>query len=246
MNLQGLFLVTGSTRGIGLAIAKDIIKSGGQVIFHGRNEGAAKAVCRNLQGIDYFAVDLSSKSGSEELFEWAHKKDYRFNGLVLNAGFSSYPAPGNEELIDYRDSWENNYWATVSALISLRPLLNKNSSIVAISSICGMEALGCPIPYSDSKAAILNFVKNMANPLGKRGIRVNAVSPGNILFEGSVWSKKLQQDREATTDYIKTNVPLGEFGRLEDIVSMVQFLLCTDSKFVTGANFVIDGGQTRS
>lgn len=246
MNLEGLFLVTGSTRGIGLAIAEDIIKAGGKVIFHGRNEGTAKSVCRDLQGIDYFAVDLSSKSGSEDLFEWAHKKNYRFDGLILNAGFSSYPSPGHEKLIDYRDSWANNYWATVSTLISLKPLLNKNSSIVAIGSICGMEALGCPIPYSDSKAAILNFVKNISKPLGKHGIRVNLVSPGNILFDGSVWSKKLQQDRETTTEYIKANVPLSKFGSLEDVVSMVRFLLCSDSGFVTGANFVIDGGQTRA
>ena len=100
--------------------------------------------------------------------------------------------------------------------------LRKNKgNCLFISSICGLAALNAPIPYSVAKSAINYSVKNLANMLGKDGIRINAISPGNILHKGSVWEKKLLKMK--SKKMIKNNVPLNKFGSPKDISSMTIF-----------------------
>ena len=118
-----------------------------------------------------------------------------------------------------------------------------NSSIVFISSIAGIHDLGAHLGYKSAKRNIIDYSQFLAKILSSRKIRVNTVSPGNIFFKGGNWSKKLQKNEKLIRKYIKENVPLNSFGRPEDIAIIVAYLLSTKSKFVTGANFVIDGGQ---
>ncbi|MDD1667411.1 MAG: SDR family oxidoreductase, partial [Methanomicrobiales archaeon] len=96
-----------------------------------------------------------------------------------------------------------------------------------------------------SKAALLAYMKNTASLVARHGIRMNAVSPGNIFFEGGTWDRKLREDRTAVERYIGEQVPLGRFGTPEEIARVVCFLASDASAFITGANVIIDGGQTR-
>ena len=84
----------------------------------------------------------------------------------------------------------------------------------------------------------------MTSIIAKHGIRINSISPGNILFPGSVWDEKLKNSKNTTKKYIKKNVPLNKFGRIDDISNMVIYISSQKSKFINGANFVIDGGQS--
>jgi 3-oxoacyl-[acyl-carrier protein] reductase len=121
-------------------------------------------------------------------------------------------------------------------------LLKKtHGNIIFISSIAGCETLGAPIAYSCAKTALLAYSKNLANELGKYKIRVNSISPGNVLFDNSTWSEKIKNDKQKVLTYISSNVPLNEFATPEDIAKAVIFLeQCT---FVAGSNIVVDGGQ---
>ena len=123
---------------------------------------------------------------------------------------------------------------------------NNNSSITFISSICGMETLGCPIAYSSAKSALISYAKNLSLYLGKKGIRINIVSPGNIMFPGSTWEQKISEDPDKVNSMLNNEVPLGCLGDVEDVASLVVFLASRRAKFVNGANFVVDGGQSRS
>ena len=133
-------------------------------------------------------------------------------------------------------------------LIGHNDLLSKNKGkIVCISSICGLEVIpGAPVTYSVSKSALNSYVKSMSFPLSRRGISINAIAPGNILFDGSTWDQKTKSNPTAVRDYITTNVPLNKFGTTSDISSLCSYLLSPLGNFITGSVFTIDGGQTRS
>ena len=119
--------------------------------------------------------------------------------------------------------------------------------ILCISSICGKEYVkGAPVAYSVAKAALNNFVKFQSEILAERSIRINAIAPGNIIFKGSSWEKKIKNNKKKVEKFIDKNVPLKTFGTTEDVSNMSSFLLSEKSKFITGAVFVIDGGQTKS
>ena len=95
-----------------------------------------------------------------------------------------------------------------------------------------------------AKAALNFYLKSLSHYLSFLGVKINVISPGNIFFDGSVWDKKMKKNKKATKDLIRKTVPLNKFGTVNDITSMVSYLVSKKSEFITGANFVIDGGQT--
>ena len=132
------------------------------------------------------------------------------------------------------------------------PLLEANSapgnntSILFVSSICGCEVLGCPTAYAAAKSALNTYAKTIARPLGGRNIRVNLLSPGNVIFPGSTWEDKLAADAKTVQAMLEREVPLNRLGSLEEIADIAVFLTSRQAGFVTGANWIADGGQTRS
>lgn len=126
-------------------------------------------------------------------------------------------------------------------------LAKTNGAIICISSICGQEVVpGAPITYSAAKAALNAYVRCSARPLGKLGIRINAISPGNILFEGSVWDRKLNEDSKSVEDFLKRDVALAKLGVPQDVANLALWLASPVASFTTGGIFVTDGGQVRS
>jgi 3-oxoacyl-[acyl-carrier protein] reductase len=126
------------------------------------------------------------------------------------------------------------------------PMLRNGGTITFISSITGVEATPAPLPYSAAKAALINYSKNLSRQVASLGIRVNCVAPGNILFPGGSWERRLTDDREAVLQRIQTEVPMARFGTPEEIAGLVTFLCSPRASFISGACFVADGGQTRS
>jgi 3-oxoacyl-[acyl-carrier protein] reductase len=115
-----------------------------------------------------------------------------------------------------------------------------------VASIAGLESMPAPLPYSAAKAALVNYGKNLSRLLASRGVRVNSVAPGNVLFPGGSWERHLADRREEVLRYLQAEVPMQRFGRPEEIADLVVYLSSDRASFITGACVVADGGQTRS
>jgi 3-oxoacyl-[acyl-carrier protein] reductase len=140
-----------------------------------------------------------------------------------------------------------NYLSATNMISAVLPHIKaQRGCVVCISSICGHEALGAPVAYSAAKAALNMMVKGLSRPLGKNGVRINGVSPGNILFDGGTWDKKLRADAEGVRIMLERDVPLGRLGRPEDVANAVLFLVSDRASFISGTCLVVDGGQLRS
>jgi|TARA_B100002003_G_scaffold132194_1_gene122208 3-oxoacyl-[acyl-carrier protein] reductase len=252
-------LITGSGSGIGRGIAKGFIKEKALVIFTGRDERALENTASefsNLYGKDkilYFLGDLQLPDTLQSLNNFITNKAGGLNHLVCNIGSGKSVPPLDEDVSEFQRMLDINLLNAVGIVNQFFPLLEKSvskdgcfPSITFVGSICGVETLGCPVAYASAKSALISYAKNISFPMGKKGIRVNVVSPGNIMFPGSTWEKKIAEDPEKVDAMLKNEVPLQCFGNIEDIANTIVFLASERAKFVNGANWLIDGGQTRS
>ncbi len=250
--------ITGSSRGIGKGIAAAFLREGARVVLSGRDVVELQRVERDFQGsygsdkVLSFSGDLQKTAVIEELARaiqtWAGGLDH----LVLNIGTGRSVPPLQEDEGEWSRLLEINLLSAIRGVRGLLQLLEIRASqaqacpsISFISSICGVEALGCPVAYAAAKSALISYAKNIARPLGQRGIRVNLVSPGNVLFPGSTWENKLAQNRLQVEEMLAREVPLKRLGTVEEIGDVVCFLSSRRAGFIHGANLVVDGGQTR-
>ena len=241
-SLEGkVILVTGASSGIGRSIAIECSNLGAQLIITARNKERLQQTFDKLQGENHsqFIADLTLSEGIEALTCILPKLD----GVVNVAGIAN-PKPFQFMNRDELDLIMNiNFYAPslLTNLIIRKKLLNKNSSIVFISSISGTvcSQIGGS-SYSASKGALNGLLKVIALELAAKRIRVNAVIPGMVdtgIFENSaITEQDLIEDRK--------KYPLGRYGKPEDVAYAVIYLLSDASTWVTGTNLLIDGGYT--
>lgn len=240
-------LVTGSSSGIGLAIAQMLAADGATVALNGRDAGRLAGAAAKVPGASAFAADVRAPEACQALVRDVLERHGRIDILVCNVGSGVSVSPGRETPDEWRRVLDLNLYATTQMVwAATDALATVSGNVVCISSICGIEALGCPVAYAAAKAALESFVRNAARPLGKMGVRINSVAPGNILFPGSVWERKLGENRPAVESMLEREVALRRLGRPEDVGRLVAYLASPVAAFVTGATYVVDGGQTRS
>jgi len=251
-------LVTGSSRGIGAGIARSFLNEGARVILTGRNAqvldntASGFAMQYEKHRIYRFAGDLQQASVLTELAAFIKGTVEGLDHLVCNVGSGRSVPPLEEDRDEFQRMLDINLLGAVGVVSRVLPFLEASAlrhtastSITFVGSICGVNVLGCPVAYASAKAALESYAKNIARPLGQKGIRVNVVSPGNIVFPGSVWDQKLEQDHAAVEAMLQRDVPLQRLGTAEEIGNIVAFLASSHAGFVSGANWVVDGGQTR-
>lgn len=258
LELQGKNVaVTGSAKGIGRGIAAGFLQQGANAIIIDKDKLAIEKLMDELceselkENVSFFVGDTANKDVVKDLSALLARTG-GLNHLVCNVGSGASVPPLEENVDEFQRMLNINLLNAVNVVTGVLPLLEKStcrdhlSSITFISSICGVETLGCPVAYSSAKSALISYAKNISHPLGIKGIRVNVVSPGNIMFPGSTWDKKIKEDYQKVDEMIKSQVPLQTFGSVEDIANIVLFLASPKAKFISGANLIIDGGQTRS
>jgi 3-oxoacyl-[acyl-carrier protein] reductase len=242
-------LISGGSSGIGLAIAKLFAQEGSFVAVAARGmvklESARKEVG---EACAVYALDVTDPAACFKLVADIRAARGKLDILVTCAGSGASVPPGQETMEEWQRVINLNLLSATNMIAAATPLLEQSApaSIVCISSICGREALGAPVTYSAAKSALDMAVKGLSRPLAKRGIRINAVSPGNIYFPEGTWDKKLGQDPEAVNRMLMTEVPLQRFGKPEWVADAVAFLASSRAGFITGTNLVVDGGQSRS
>ena len=245
---QKVIIVTGSTRGIGYATAELLHKKGYNIVINGRNTTNLKVAKEKLNAQLAFKANVSIPDQAKQLVLQTISHFGRIDGIVCNVGNGKSVKIGNECLSEWKKMYCENFLAATNMVeSSLKFLRRTKGSIVCISSICGLKNIKeAPLTYSVAKAALNFYVQGIAPFLAKNSVRINAIAPGNILFDGSVWDQKMLENEEEVSAFIKTEVPMGKLGKVENITSLVAFLLSESSDFTTGSIFTVDGGQTKS
>lgn len=241
-------LITGSSRGIGLAIATTLQAEGCRVVLNARNEADLTVAGVSLPGSVAVAGDMTDPITAQNVVNHAVAQLGRLDIVVCNVGGGRSVPPGQESAAEWQRVFALNLWSATNTIeAACGALAASRGSVVCISSICGLEVVpGAPVTYSAAKAALHAYVRGIARPLGQEGIRINAVAPGNILFEGSVWSRKLAEDAQAVQDILLGSVALSKLGTPQDVAQLVAYLASPVSGFVTGSVWTLDGGQVRA
>lgn len=243
-------LVTGSSRGIGRAIAEGLLREGCQVALNGRNVRELDEAARALGGenLAQVAGDVTRPEEARRIIADTLAAFGKLDVLVCNVGSGSSVRPGEESIDEWQRVFALNLWSATNMVeVAREALAASQGAIVCVSSICGMEVVpGAPVTYSAAKAALNAYVCGIARPLGKLGVRINAVAPGNILFDGSVWSRKLAEDAGAVQAMLERDVALASLGTPAQVADLVAWLASPRAGFATGGVYVLDGGQVRS
>lgn len=241
-------LITGSTSGLGWEIAKYFYNNNYSVGINGRNIHKLKQIKKKYTDLSINHGDITNYQSAKNVIKSFIKENGRLDTLVCNVGNGSLNKLKEKKNINiWKKMFDINFWSAINIIDNALPHLKKTKGkIICISSICGLENIeGAPISYSVAKNALNTFVKNYSFEVGKFGIRINAVIPGNLMFNGSIWSKKIKKNKKKTMEYIYKNVPLSKFGKASDVISMIEYLDDEKSSFVTGSLITIDGGQTK-
>lgn len=246
--------VAGSSRGIGLAIARAFLREGADVVITGRDavalEQARAALVAEFEARQVLALcaDLTDTSEVERALAQSVAACGALDAIVANVGSGRARMGWDLSREDWQGMLEVNLLGSMAlASAALRHLVARGAgSLTFTSSIAGCEAIDAPIAYGAAKAALQSAAKSLARLVGPHGVRVNVVAPGNVLFPGGSWERHLAERRAAVERYIASEVPLRRFGRPEEIADAVVFLASERASFITGACLVVDGGQTRA
>jgi NAD(P)-dependent dehydrogenase (short-subunit alcohol dehydrogenase family) len=238
-------LVTGGSKGIGLAIAELFAVEGANVAICARNADEVGNVVKNLsaKGVKSWgrAVDVADPDALKGWIDGAAAELGGIDTVVCNV---SALAVG-----DTPETWEKSFRTdmmhTVNSVAAALPHLEKSKSASIISSVSGVEVDFAAGSYGAFKAALIHYAKGLSNQLIGKGIRVNAVSPGNTYFEGGIW----QNIERGMPDLYKTAMslnPTGRMGTPQEVAAGVVFLASPVATRISGTNLIIDGALTKA
>jgi NAD(P)-dependent dehydrogenase (short-subunit alcohol dehydrogenase family) len=235
-------VVTGASRGIGRAIAEGFLREGARVAICARDEAVLAATAGELARrgeVHHLPVDVGDPGAAADFVDWSTGQLGGLDVLVSNVS-----AMGGA---DFHASFAVDI-AGAQAL--LRAALGRmedhsDANLVCIGSRAGSVGVPWMPAYAAVKAATVSMVKSLALEVARRGIRVNAVSPGDIVFPGGTWERAEHENPKLYQNILREN-PLRRFGRPEEVADVVVFVASARASFMTGANVLVDGGATRS
>lgn len=243
-------IVTGSSRGLGKAAATALAAEGAHVVLNGRTQSSLDETAAELRAaggrVEAVVADVSTEAGCTHLFESARKTFGQVDILVNNAGGGT-PANLDAPDEDWSKAIDWMFWPSLrlSRLVASGMRERRWGVIIMISSVYGRE-MGGPPSYQVVKSAQLSLAKSLAKQLAPDNVRVLTVAPGSIAFPGGSWWRRQQADPEGMARFVAQDMPLGRFGRAEEVGDVVAFLCSDRASLVTGACIPVDGCQGHS
>lgn len=233
-------LVTGGSRGIGNAIALDLLKKGYRVgIGYHKNKALAHEIAEKNSQAMPLKIDVSSVESIQKAFNEIENNFGTIDILVNNAGISQVKSFELLQDEDWQIMWETNFMSAVRCIkLALPAMIKKGGGkIINIASIGGQWGGVHQVHYAASKAALINLTKSIAKSYSKEGICCNAVSPG--LIHTDMISDEL---KKSNTNNFR-NIPIGRHGTVDEVSSLVAYLCSEESSYITGQVLNVNGGM---
>lgn len=245
-------VVTGGSRGLGLAAAEALIGEGAHVVVCARGAEQLQVAVEQLRAAaasgaraEAVTADVSTQHGVASVIETAIKTFGRLDVLVNNVGVAKGGDLEATSDAEWHEAFDHTLFPAIRASRLAVPHLRKQGgAIVIVSSIFGRES-GGRMTYNAVKAAEISLTKSLAQQLAKDQVRVVSVAPGSIMFEGGSWWKRQQADPEGIAEFINRELPFGRFGRPEEVGAAIAFLASPKASWVSGTTVVVDGCQSR-
>jgi NAD(P)-dependent dehydrogenase (short-subunit alcohol dehydrogenase family) len=233
-------IVTGGARGIGYAVAERLAQSGAGVALWDRDRDAAEAAAKSIPGSIALSLDVADPAAIESAAAETEKRFGRIDILVASAGITG----PNASVADYPvDAWRQvidvNLNGAFLCCRAVVPRMQKRDygRIVNIASVAGKEGNPNAAAYSASKAGVIALTKSLGKELAATGIRVNCVTPA------AVRTDIFKQMTEQQINFMLSKIPMGRFGKVEEMAALVAWLASEECSFSTGATFDISGGR---
>jgi len=262
-------LVTGSSRGLGLASAAALTREGCRVAICARGEARLNQAAAELQELACgphlanpgnrgnienpenrvlpVVADLATADGVGRVVTRTVEALGGLDILVNNVGIARGAGIVDTTDADWIEAFDQTLFPAIRASRLAVPHMRRRGggAIVMIASIWGRES-GGRMTYNAVKSAEISLAKSMAQQLAADNIRVNSVAPGSISFPGGSWHRRQQEDPAGIADFIRRELPFGRFGRPEEVGAVVAFLVSPQASWISGASVPVDGCQSRS
>ncbi len=235
-------LVTGGTSGIGLATAKRLSEEGALVAVTGRQQAGLGQAKEEIPGCLAIANDAAEENAADDLARLLKAEWGALDGAFLNAGIGTVRPLEEVSPDEFDRQFHVNVRGPLLQAKSLKPCMSENGSVVLNTTAARKVGFPGMAIYAPTKGALRTLTRILAADFAPLGVRVNAVAPGAIatpFFQNGGLS---QEEIEAFGNPILEKVPLGRWGTPEEVASVVLFLLSEDSSYVTGSEYVVDGG----
>ena len=244
-------IVTGSSRGIGRAIATRLGEEGADVVYCARGEEALRAAVAEAPGRAGARRSSRTSRPPRAQPRWSAPPQEQFGGLdiVVNnvggSGARTLRRHGRRRSRGGARQERRPGPPRLAGGAAGAPRARGGGVIAIVSSVFGRECGGGP-SYNLAKAAEISLAKSMARDLAKDRIRVFSVAPGSVRFPGGSWDRRMLDDPEGTTAFVEREIPWGRFGTVDEIADVVTFLVSPRASWVVGACVPVDGGQSRA
>lgn len=238
-------LVTGGTSGIGMATARRLQEEGARVLVTGLSEDHLAEAAEAFGEASVLRNDAADPQAAQALGDWVQQQAGQLDGAFLNAGFGRFASLEETTPETFDSQFAVNVRGPLLHAQAIAPLLNDGGALLLNASVSHLLGMPNQAVYAATKGAVRSMTRVLARELAPRGIRVNAVSPGPVetnFFDGMGLSDK---EIEGFAEQITEVVPLGRFGKPEELAGAAAFLLSDDASYVTGVDMVVDGGMTQ-